>query len=552
MTGRQRPSHAVASLPAVEVTPAATLRLDPAALRELARPHSAPGRALRDAWQLFGPADVAAWTDEIAALHALDAVETGLESLHQGLADVPEAGAALIALGNTSAASEADLFRLHRVLQAVATLCDALPATCLHEAPPSGQVAAWLEVLDPGARAGRFVLSPAHDPQLGVLRQQLEAALRIELAAVAAARQLIEARYQRRLNRQRELILEDTDPLLATARQDAALQFLGRGAFDHVFGLQPDPALVAHQDQVVTLRAAVEACEAAVLAQICARLAPDVHALRAAQGWLARTDLRLARVQLRRHWQGAWPTLGDGLTIDAGEVPALAAQLAREGRAVTRQSFALGAGVTLLTGPNMGGKTVALTLAGTVQWLAQACWPVPARAATFAPVARIAWLGADESSLMGGLSSFGSEMHALAAALDGTRSLLLVDELGRGTNPHEGAALADAVVAHLQDGPSQVFFATHYPGVGAQTGVRRLRIVGLGAIATQMLVARVQEVGWKAAIDAAMDYRVVPDEVGQVAHDAIRVAACFGLPPTLLQYAAARAQLSLSPVDDEG
>lgn len=552
MTGRQRPTHPSARPPAVEVTPAAVLRLDPAGLRELARPHSAPGRALRDAWRLFGPADVAAWTDEMAALHALDAVEIGLESLHQGLADVPDASAAFVALATASACSEADLFRLHRVLQAVATLQDALPATCQHKAPSRVQVDVWLDLLDPGQRTGRFVLSPAHDPQLGVLRQQLEAALRVELAAVAAARQAVEERYGRRVNRQRELILEDHDPQLDAARQDAALQFLGRGAYDHVFGLQPGPTLAAQQDQVVRLRAAVEDHEAVVLAALGARLAGDVAALQAAQDWLAQTDLRLARVQLRRHWQGAWATLGPALAVHEGEVPALAAALAREGRAVTRQSFVLTAGVALLTGPNMGGKTVALTLAGTVQWLAQACWPVPARAATFAPVARIAWLGADHSALTGGLSSFGGEMHELAAALDGTPSLLLVDELGRGTNPHEGAAIADAVIVHLQHGPSQVFFATHFPGVGAQPPVRRLRIVGLGAISSQALVARVQEVGWKAAIDAAMDYRVVADTHGQVAHDAIRVAACFGLPADVLHHAATRARSTLPIDSDEG
>ena len=204
----------------------------------------------------------------------------------------------------------------------------------------------------------------------------------------------------------------------------------------------------------------------------------------------------------------------------------------------------------MLTGPNMGGKTVALLLAGALQYLAQLGYPVPASRTEFAWVDRVDFIGGELGSVVEGLSSFGGEMEALAEVLSAPgRALLLLDEIGRGTNPVEGQALASALVDWLTEREHLALLATHYPAVGRECGVSRYRVVGLGGVDDEALTAAVRRDGWRASLGRFMDYRIVADETGSPPRDAIRVASLFGLPANLL----ARARsVALGGAGDEG
>ncbi len=208
-----------------------------------------------------------------------------------------------------------------------------------------------------------------------------------------------------------------------------------------------------------------------VLRRLSAEVGARADAIIASVEALAEIDLALAKARLGDEL-GAHelPYAGEDqpwLTPSPGELHLLNARHPLLKGDVVPVTVTVGGGyrVLLITGPNTGGKTVALKTAGLLTLMACAGLPVPADAGSRVPVFRAVYADiGDEQSIEQSLSTFSSHMTHIIRILREAdeRSLVLLDELAAGTDPIEGAALARAVLEELLRRGSVTVATTHH------------------------------------------------------------------------------------------
>jgi len=180
----------------------------------------------------------------------------------------------------------------------------------------------------------------------------------------------------------------------------------------------------------------------------------------------------------------------------------------------------------VVTGPNAGGKTVALKTAGVLALLAQCGLPIPAAPGSRVPfLARLVATVGDEQDLLADRSTFSGRLLRLKEAWEGAGpdSLILLDELGSGTDPEEGAALAEALLEGLLEKGSLGVITTHL----AQLAAAALELEGASCAAMEFDPAT-----------GRPTFRLVPGPPG--ASEALALARRLGLPAEWLDRAEAR------------
>ena len=250
-----------------------------------------------------------------------------------------------------------------------------------------------------------------------------------------------------------------------------------------------------------------------IRAKLSMQISKYADELEAAQKALGFIDLNLAKAYQMIKYNLCFPTISDnGETEYEGLFnPEVKEALENRNRAFQPVQIAFWNKPTLITGANMGGKTVVLKTLTLCQYLFQFSFGIPATKAKIDLKDEIYFCIGDEQSIEKGLSSFAAEMKNIDAVIKASRGkrklLALIDEPARTTNPKEGTALVSALVKVLEVENVSLVMTTHDDI--EPTDSRRLRVKGFE--------------------DGKMNYERVEVKDGEVPHEALNIAESLGI-----------------------
>ncbi len=265
---------------------------------------------------------------------------------------------------------------------------------------------------------------------------------------------------------------------------------------------------------------------ARILRNLSSLVAAQAEALIALVGATAALDLVLARATLSRSWRGASVTPSDAVNLRRSRHPLL-----DERAAVPIDLELEGLRALVISGPNTGGKTVALKTLGLAAVLHQCGLRPPADEADLPVFDEILVDIGDEQSIAMSLSTFSAHVRNLVGIIETAtgRSLVLLDELAAGTDPVEGAALAEAVLSHLVTQARLTVATSHFAelkewasaaedAANAATGIdlesnEPLYTIALGRPGTSHALRTAERLGLPAPVVAAARDKIAPERL---------------------------------------
>jgi DNA mismatch repair protein MutS2 len=478
--------------------------------------------------QLAGGLAPSADVDEVARRQQLTAeavalLDAGTEPALAGIADLRDA-AELAARGGTLRPSD-----LRAVARSVAV------ALAARDTP--GELGAILTAIDPGLDSLRGPIERAVEEDGSDLRDDASPELRRLRRELRGGRERVAAEIAKVARASSEHLQEQ----FVTERDGRPVLAVRAGSRGGVPGIVHDssgsgqtlfvePFAVVELNNRLAEAAGAEREEVErILRELSRSVGERATELETLVEATAAVDLALACGSVSRGWGGAPVAVGEAVRLLEARHPLLDPATAVPIDLDLDELRAL-----VVSGPNTGGKTVALKTLGLAAALHQSGLRPPAREAALPVFDDVLAVVGDEQSIEMSLSTFSAHVRTLVAILERAtdRSLVLLDELASGTDPVEGSALAQAIVARLAAQARLTIVTTHYPELkewasatervaNAATGFdpetdEPLYALALGRAGTSHALRIAERLG--------LDRDVVADARGRVAPERLRTA----------------------------
>ncbi len=292
------------------------------------------------------------------------------------------------------------------------------------------------------------------------------------------------------------------------------------------------PELKEHEARILSAEERIEEMERSIYTDVLRQLSVFYSQLIATATAIAQVDVLLSFAEVAAHQGYTRPVLQQesSMEISGGRHPVVEYTLDGDvfipNDTRLEADAELGARILLLTGPNMAGKSTYLRQVALITLLAQIGSFVPARSARIGLVDRIFTRVGAEDDIASGKSTFMVEMEETATILYHAtgHSLIILDEIGRGTSTYDGLAIARAVVEHLHNvTAARTLFATHYHELASMAEeLPRLRVY-------TMAISEDEEG------EIVFLHRVTPGSIGR--SYGVHVAKLAGMPMSIVRRA---------------
>lgn len=255
-------------------------------------------------------------------------------------------------------------------------------------------------------------------------------------------------------------------------------------------------------------------------------------------------DLLMAKGNLAEKYQCKKPIITNNMHIELVNVinPEIDAILKKGGKHFSPVSIELNSGTTVITGANMGGKSVALKTIVLNLFLGQLGFFVFGEFAAFPILDFLHFISDDMQSVSKGLSTFGAEIIKLKEVVECTKrgnGFIALDEFARGTNPKEGYYLVKSLANYLQDFKTISLISTHYDGV-VDDSMIHYQVAGLKNMNLDQLRYKIDlnKTHSVEIIQEHMEYKLERvSNKNQVPKDALNIAMLLGLDEKIINIA---------------
>ena len=245
-------------------------------------------------------------------------------------------------------------------------------------------------------------------------------------------------------------------------------------------------------------------------------------------------DFLMAKVRFAKTYGGIRPEISKNYEIDVKGLVNIEVRevLEAKSRPFTPIDISIGSGVTIITGANMGGKSVALKTITENLLLFHMGFFVIAEEAKFPLIDFVFFISDDMQDISKGLSTFGAEIMKLKEVnvfLDLGIGFVVFDEFARGTNPKEGQKFVEALAKYLNDRPTISLMTTHFDGI-VREGMNHYQVVGLKNVDFNKLKTKIElSSNSMGLIQEYMDFRLEKAGKEEVPKDALNIAKLIGI-----------------------
>lgn len=231
------------------------------------------------------------------------------------------------------------------------------------------------------------------------------------------------------------------------------------------------PELKEMEEKIIGAEDKIQALESKLFGELAQSIMPYIQAIQEDASQIAALDCLLSLSKIARERRYVRPVVDDSFIIDIreGRHPVIETQMTDGNVYISNNLYTDSDSqqILMITGPNMSGKSALLRQTALITLLAQIGSYVPAESARIGIVDRIFTRVGASDNISAGESTFMVEMTEAASILNNItpRSLILFDELGRGTSTYDGISIAWAIVEYIHEHPTahaRTLFATHY------------------------------------------------------------------------------------------